>query len=114
MAEINQETTRATLDSLRVVRRKLFSISEAELSAMSLEDQVSYGDDLHKNSTAILRLETAKLKGVNDQFKEREEELKEAAAKLERALADLDEAVQLVRVASDGLALVTDIVELLG
>jgi hypothetical protein len=114
MAKIDQKKTRATLDSLRVVRRKLFSIPEAELSAMSLEDQVSYGDDLHKTSTAILRLETAKLKGVNDQFKKRETELKEAAAKLEGDLSDLTEAVKLVRVASEGLALVTDIVKLLG
>ena len=114
MTKVDKEKNQATLDSLRVVRRKLFSIPESELSGMSLEDQVKYGDSLHQNGLAILNLETAKLKGVNDQFKEKEEELKKAAAALESDLASLTDAVNLVRISSEGLTLVTNIIKLLG
>jgi len=113
MATVDENTTQDTLDSLRIVRRKLFSIPEGELSAMSLEDQVKYGDSIHQNGLAILKLETAKLKGVNEAFKEKEQDLKNAAAKLENDTANLATAVKVIRVASDGLKLVTNIITLL-
>ena len=81
---------------------------------MSLEDQVKYGDSLHQNGLAILKIEAAKLKGVNDAFKEKEQELKTAAASLEQDTATLTDAVKVIRVASEGLTLVTNIVKLLG
>ena len=114
MATVDADTNQATLDSLRNVRRKLYSIPESELNAMSLEDQVKYGDSLHQNGLAILKLEAAKLKGVNDAFKEKEQELKTAAASLEKDTAALADAVKVIRVASEGLTLVTNIVKLLG
>lgn len=114
MATIDTDANQATLDSLRKVRRKLYSIAESELNAMSLEDQVKYGDSLHQNGLAILKLEAAKLKGVNDAFKEKEQELKIAAAGLEKDTAALTDAVKMVRVASEILILVTNIVKLLG
>jgi hypothetical protein len=80
---------------------------------MGLEDQIKYGDSLHQTGLAILRLEAAKLKGVNDQFKKKEEALKNAAASLESDLASLEDAVRLIRVASEGLTLVTNVIELL-
>lgn len=113
MITVDQAKNQATLDSLRVVRRKLFSIPESELSAMSLEDQVKYGDSLHKNGLAILNLEAAKLKGVNKKFKEKEEKLKQAAAALESDLASLTDAIKLVRISSEGLTLVANIIKLL-
>jgi hypothetical protein len=113
MAKVDENTNRDTLDSLRNVRRKLYAIPEGELNAMTLEDQVNYGDDLHKNGLAILKLEAAKLKGVNDAFKEKEQELKGAAAKLEKDTAALTDAVKIIRVANDGLKLVTPIISLL-
>ena len=113
MANVDESANQATLDSLRVVRRKLFSIPDSELNAMSLEDQVKYGDSLHQTSLAILKLEAAKLRGVNDDFKAREEELKTAAANLEKDAAALEDAVKVVRVVSDGLRLVTNVIGLL-
>ena len=114
MATVDAEANEATLDSLRKVRRKLYSIPEAELDAMSPEEQVKYGDSLHQIGLAVLKLEAAKLQGVNDAFKEREQELKTTAASLEQDTAALADAVEVVQVASEGLALVTDIIKLLG
>jgi len=114
METIDANSNQATLDSLRIVRRRLYSIPESELSSMDLEDQVKYGDSLHQNALAILKLEAAKLKGVNDAFKEKEQELKTAAAGLEEDAAALIDAVKVIRVVSDGLNLVTNIVKLLG
>jgi hypothetical protein len=114
MAKIDVNANQATLDSLRNVRRKLYSIPESELNAMGLEDQVKYGDSLHQNGLAILKLEAAKLKDVNDAFKEKEQELKRAAATLENDIAELTDALKVVRVASKGITLVTNTVKLLG
>ena len=113
MKTVDEHANQATLDSLRIVRRKLYSIPELELSAMSLDDQVKYGDSLHQNGLAILKLEAAKLKGVNDAFKEKEQELKTTTAKLEKDATALADAVKVIRVVSDGLKLVTNIVSLL-
>jgi hypothetical protein len=113
MPTVDENLARDTLDSLRNVRRKLFSIPESELSAMGLEDQTAYGDNLHQNSLAIMKLEKAKLQGVNKEFKEKETELKSAAGSLEADTAQLEDAVKMVRVASDGIKLVTNIIKLL-
>ncbi len=114
MAKIDKDTNQATLDSLRSLRRKLYGIPEAELSVMSLEDQVKYGDSLHQTGLAILKLEAAKLKGVNEAFKEKEQDLKEAAAALEKQSAALKDAVKVIRAVSEGLNLVTTIIKLMG
>ncbi len=114
MPTVDQASSQATLDSLRIVRRKLYAIPEAELNAMSLEDQVKYGDSLHQTALAILKLEATKLKKVNEQFKEKEKELKSAAAALEKNLATLKDTVKAIRTVSEGLILVTNIIKLLG
>lgn len=114
MATVDANLNQETLDSLRANRRKLYGIPESELSAMSLDDQVKYGDSLHQNGLAILKLEAARLKGVNDQFKEKEEDLKNAAAKLESDTAALTGTVTVIRVVSEGISLVTNIIKLLG
>lgn len=62
--QVPQLLDEADLDSLRVVRRELYSIPEAKLDAMSREDQAKYGDSLHRVAMAILKLEAAELKGV--------------------------------------------------
>ncbi|NHN77863.1 hypothetical protein HA520_11315 [Azotobacter chroococcum] len=113
MVTVDTAWTQQALDSLRVVRRKLYAIPESELGAMSLDDQVKYGDSLHQTGLAILKLEAAKLKGVNDQFKEKEEGLKDAAVRLESDASALADAVKIIRVISDGIKLVTNIVTLL-
>ncbi len=113
MAKVDHDLNTDSLDALREIRRELFSIPESSLSAMSLDDQVAYGDTLHQVSLAILHLEAAKLKGVNDAFKARERELRDAASDLEHDLSELDTAVRVVRAASEGVKLVTNVVELL-
>lgn len=114
MPTIDANLNQATLDSLRLVRRKLYSIPESELSVMSLEDQMKYGDSLHHISLAIMKLATAKLKGVNDDFQASEEALKEAAANLEKDTMELTDVVKVIRAVSEGLNLVINIVKLLG
>ena len=114
MATFDAETNQATLESLYNVPSELFSIPKSERKAMSLEDKVKYSDNLHQISLAVLKIETAKLKGVNDAFKEKEQELKIAAASLEQDTAALADAVEVIKVASEGLTLVTNIVKLLG
>ena len=113
MATVDQNANQATLDSLRIVRRKLYSVPESELNAMGLDDQVKYGDSLHQTGLAILKLETAKIKGINDAFKTKEQELKTAAANLEGEAAALTDAVKMIRAVSEGISLVADIVKLL-
>lgn len=113
MAKVDPNLNQQTLDSLRATRGKLYAIPESELSAMSLDDQLKYGDSLHQNGMNILRLEAIWLKAVNDQFKEKEEDLKNAATKLESDTAELTETVKIVRVASQGIGLITNIIKLL-
>jgi len=114
MPNVNKDKNQATLDALRKIRRKLYSISESDLNAMGLEDQAKYGEELHQTGLAILHLETAKLKGVNDKFKKKETQLKTAAASLEKDLSNLEEAVQIIRAACDTLVLISNITKLLG
>jgi len=114
MAKVDIDTNQATLESLRSLRRKLYRIPKAKLEAMSPEDQEKYADHLHRVGLAILKLEAAMLKDVNDAFKEKEQDLKEAAAALEKQLAALNDAVQVVRVMSEGLNFVANVIALIG
>lgn len=113
MIKINEELTQQALDSLRIVRRKLYSLPAAELGAMSLDDQVKHADSLHKVALAILKLEGAKLKGINDEFQKKESELSAAATKLESDLAEINDAVKIIRLISDSISLLAGIIELL-
>jgi hypothetical protein len=110
---VDEQMNQDTLDSLRKVRRKLYSVPESELSGMSLDDQVKYGANLHQTGLAILRLETAKLKGVNDKFKVKESQLKEAASKVEADSAAITDTVKMIRAVSEGLAVVSQFVSFL-
>ena len=114
MKQVDPDINQATLDSLRNVRRKLYGVPETELSAMSLDDQVKYGANLHQIGLAILKLEAAKLKGVNDAFKAEEAKLKEAVAAIETDSAALKDAVKMIRAISEGLSVVTKLISLLG
>lgn len=51
---------------------------------------------------------------LNDVIKAKEEDLKNAVASLENSLAGLNDAVKIIRAASEGLTLVSNIVQLLG
>jgi len=112
MARVAAKTHQDTLDSLRRTRRKLYAIPESELSAMGLDDQVAYGNSLSQVTLAILKLETLKLKKVNAAFKAEEQNLRNAAQQLETDLAGLEFVTDLVRLASEGIGLVTKVVNL--
>lgn len=113
MATIDPLTNQDTLDSLRTIRRRLYAVPETELGAMSLDDQVKYGASLHQTGLAILKLETAKLTSVNDAFKAQETSLQQSAAQLVTDAAALTESVKMIRVISEGLSLVSNVVSLL-
>lgn len=114
MSDLDVASTDSTLDSLRKTRQKLFAIPEAELNALRSDDQVTYGSSLHQVSLAILKLEAAKLKGVNDSFAAEQDKLNLAAANLEKDTAALTDAVMVIRAVSEGLAVVSKIITLLG
>lgn len=104
----------ATLKPLKATRRKLRNIDDETLDKMEPATQNEWADNLQKVSMAITRLETAKLRTLSDKFKKREPELREAAGQLEADLIELEDAVQIIRVASEILKLITNIVRLLG
>lgn len=112
MPRVAPKTHQDTLDSLRRTRRNLYAIPESELSALSLEDQVKYGNSLAQVTLDILKLEALKLKKVNEAFKAEEQNLKAAAQKLESDLAKLEFVTDMVRVASEGIKLIDNIVNL--
>lgn len=103
----------ATLKSLRATRRKLRNIDDDTLDKMEPASQNEWAATLQKVSISITRLETAKLRTLSDKFKKREPELREASSQLESDLAELRDAVQIIQVASEGLKLITNIVQLL-
>ena len=112
MARVARKTHQDTLDSLRRTRRILYAIPESELSAMALDDQVKYGNSLSEITLDILNLETMKLKKVNAAFKTEEQNLRTAAQQLEADLSELEFVTDMVRLASEGLDLVTKIVNM--
>ncbi len=57
MTPVDETSNQDTLDSLRKIRRQLYSIPGSELSAMGLDDQVKYAEALHQTGLAILKLE---------------------------------------------------------
>ncbi len=114
MATIDPANNQTALQALRAVRRNLYAIPVKQVRAMKQEDQVAYADALYRNGLAILKLETAGLKGVNDAFKAKEKALAASAARLEKKAAALTDAVKLIRCVQNGLATVTTIVKLLG
>jgi hypothetical protein len=112
MPKVAPKTHQDTLDTLRRIRKQLFSIPEAELSALSLEDQIRYGDSLFQTTSAISKLELLKLKNINAKFKAEEQNLNSAAAKLETDLNSLTFITEVVRAVSAGIGLITKIIAL--
>ena len=111
MADIDAELIQNTLDALRLVRRILYSIPEAELGAMSLDDQIKYGNNLYQVGTAILLLEIAKIKGVNNKFKSHEIELRDAIEQLKSDVEEMEDAVEFIRLVSQGLNVLMKLIE---
>lgn len=112
MPRVNRTTHQDTLDSLRRTRRTLYAIPEPELSAMALDDQVKYGESLSQVTSAILQLETMKLKNVNKAFAAEQQALNAATKQLETDLAQLQFANEVVRTASSALSVVAKVVAL--
>lgn len=103
----------ATLKSLKATRRKLRNIDDETLDKMEPASQNEWASNLQKVSVAIIRLETAKLRALSDKFKKREPELREAASQLEADLSQLQDAIQIIRVASEGLKVISNVIRLL-
>lgn len=102
-----------TLKSLKATRRKLRNIDDETLDKMEPASQNEWANNLQKVSVAIIRLETAKLRTLSDKFKKREPELREAASQLEVDLSQLQDAIQIIRVASEGLKVIGNAIRLL-
>lgn len=102
-----------SIDNLRQMRRKLLSIDEETLNTLEPSSQEEWANDLRKITLNINKLETAKLKTLSQKFKDREQELKDATEELKNDLESLNNAIQVIRVISGGLRLITNIVGLL-
>lgn len=102
-----------TLDALRAVRNHLYAIPGSTVAAMSLDDQIKYGDNLQRIGTSILKLEAAKLQQVNQAFAAQQKALEDASGKLQQATDRLNDSVQLIRVVGNSLSTITNIVSLL-
>ncbi len=100
----------ATLKSLRLIRRKLRGISDDELDKMETASQHNWADSLQKVSSAIIQLETAKLRTLSEKFKKLEPELRKSAHQLEIDLGQLEDAVEVIQVVSEGLTTVTNLI----
>jgi len=103
-----------TLQALRIVRMRLYAVPGATVAAMSLPDQIKYGDNIQRVGTSILKLEAARLQELNAAFSQQEGALAKAGAQLQHDTDTLTDSVQLIRTVSSGLTLVTNIVGLLG
>ena len=103
-----------TLQALRIVRMRLYAVPGTTVAAMSLPDQIKYGDNIQRVGTSILKLEAARLQEVNAAFSQQEGALATAGAQLQHDTDALTDSVQLIRTVSSGLTLVTNIVGLLG
>jgi len=103
-----------TLQALRIVRMRLYAVPGATVAAMSLPDQIKYGDNIQRVGTSILKLEAARLQELNAAFSQQEGALAKAGAQLQQDTDTLTDSVQLIRTVSSGLTLVTNIVGLLG
>ena len=79
---------------------------------MSLDDQVEYGRALSGVTVAILKLETMKLRQVNEAFKAEEKNLNAASKALEDELGQLAFFNEIVRAASEGISTIAGIVDL--
>jgi hypothetical protein len=110
---VQADSIQTTLDALRVIRGRLYAVPASDVAAMSLPDQIAYGDNIQRVGTAILKLEATKLEQVNDTFKQRQGDLETAGVKLEKDTDHLNDSVKLIRVVSSGLTLVTNVVNLL-
>ena len=102
-----------SIDNLRNARRKLLSIDEETLHGLDSSSQEEWANDLREVTININKLETAKLKSLNREFKDKEQELTEATEKLKNDLESLNNADQIIGIVSGGLGLITNIVDLL-
>ena len=112
MNEVNIDLD-TTIKPLKATRRKLRNIDDEKLDKMEPASQNEWATSLHMVSVAITRLETAKLKTLSEKFKKREPELREASGQLETDLSKLQDAIQIIRVATEGLKVITNIIRLL-
>lgn len=113
MNNVNMQLNQETLDSLREIRKTLYKISNDDIAAMSLDDQIIYGRNLQDVGVAIWNLEAAKLKEVNDQFKSNEQALHDSTLNLESSLVEIKSAVQVIRTVSKILQIITGVIVLL-
>jgi len=109
----NLETIETSIDNLRKMRRKLLSIDEETLNGLEPSSQEEWANNLRKITININKLETAKLRTLNQKFKDKKQELKDATEDLKNDLVSLNNAIQVIRVISGGLGLITNIVGLL-
>lgn len=109
----NNENIETSVDNLRATRRKLLSIDEETLNGLEPSSQEEWANDLRKVTVSINKLETAKLRTLSQKFKDKEQELKDATDSLNGDLESLNNAIQIIRVVSGGIGLITNIVGLL-
>lgn len=101
-----------SLDSLRKTRDGLYDINQSTLSAISLDDQQKYNNNLHRIGLSILQLEASKKHEMNASFKNSENTLKNAAEKLAQFSENDSNYLLMIRSINSGLGIIDEIVAL--
>ena len=99
------------IGNLREMRRKLLAIDEETLNGLDPSTQEQWANDLR--TITINKLETAKLRTLNQKFRDRQKDLEDATEGLKNDLQELNNAVQIIRVISGGIGFITNIVGLI-
>ena len=107
------EHIQASLDSLRNTRTALYQIPEAVTSRMSLQDQTKYGDNLHRVSLLIMRLESTTTSTINSAFTQQESQFRSIVEKMESTMESDMTTLYMIRTVNNALRIADNIIELL-
>ena len=110
MSNGNELDLETSIDRLRKIKLELLAIDEEELDQ---KEKNLLADSLQNCDVAILKLETADLQNLAEEFKAREPELRRAVAKMENDIKVLDNAVDIIKGVSAGLEVAVEIAQLL-
>jgi hypothetical protein len=112
MGEIGMDKQELIQDALETLD-SASSIVENRLQNSSLDENEkgSISLVLMDLGTQKLKLEAELLRSVNSDFDEKKDELTAATSSLKSSLSDLEDGIGNIKVISDGIGLVTDIVK---
>lgn len=95
---------------LEAVELKLVNIDSNDLNQ---EEKNKLAEQLNEVGMNLIKLRTADLQNLADEFKAKEPDLRTAASKLEADLSDLTDAVEIINTVAASMNTITNFVKLL-